>query len=132
MRLTANLFKLDDFRKSSLRRVLKDSVDNLFLCVNGCNFEDIDDSFFYYLKKRRVKGIISKQFPLSVFRNLINNGIIPLRANDLSELNDRKVVVDFSNNFIGDENGNAISSFYPVDDFVIQLFNAGGLLNYKQ
>ena len=132
MRLTVNLLKVNDLRKSSLRRVLKESVDNLFLFINGSDFEDIDNGFFSYLKKRRVKGIISKEFPLSVFRNLINNGIIPLKTTDLKELNDRKVVVDFDNNFIGDENGNAISFFNPLDDFVIKLFNAGGLLNYKQ
>ncbi len=86
------------------------------------------------LKHSNVKAIVAKSFARIFYRNAINLGmpaLVPEEKNRIGEINDGdEVEIHLKKGVLRDLNTGREFSFYKIPDFIVEILEAGGLINY--
>ncbi len=84
----------------------------------------------FCLKYARVGAVIAKSFARIYFRNCINAGLPILMSSEIVDNieNDEEIEIDFEKGIVKTKQG--IFNFPPLPPEVLQILNAGGLIEY--
>ncbi len=84
----------------------------------------------FCLKYAKVGAVIAKSFARIYFRNCINAGLPILMSEEIVDSieNNDEIEIDFEKGSVNTEKGKF--SFPPLPEEVLQILNAGGLIEY--
>ena len=83
------------------------------------------------LRGAGVKAVIADSFARIFYRNCINNGLLAIECQGVSELieSGSEVKIDLKNGLLTDLKNRKEYHFAPLPDFAQEMLDAGGLLN---
>lgn len=110
------------------------SFENNYIIVGGDNFGcgSSRETTAYAFKLSGIKILIAISYSRIFFRNMVNNGIIPIIQPELHSFieNADNIEVDLQNNSINVVNKSKIFNILPFDNYIITILNENGILNY--
>jgi 3-isopropylmalate/(R)-2-methylmalate dehydratase small subunit len=83
------------------------------------------------IKVAGIQAVIAKSFGRIFFRNSVNIGLFPLTCQDTDEFETAdRISIDFDKRSIYNESKNKGYSFQPLPDFLLNILNSGGLIEF--
>jgi len=85
------------------------------------------------LKEAGVSAIVAKSFARIFYRNAFNMGLPIFQLNESKEIDEGdNINIDFNNGDIENQTKNQKYQFTPIPEFMQNLINSGGLINYAK
>lgn len=85
------------------------------------------------LKEKGVSAIIAKSFARIFYRNSINLGILLIENKNTDEIDELDSIhIDINEGVIRNKTKNKIYTIKPLPEFVLNILNSGGLVNYMK
>ncbi|MEA3432524.1 MAG: 3-isopropylmalate dehydratase small subunit [candidate division WOR-3 bacterium] len=104
--------------------------------VGGANFGcgSSREHALWALRGTKIEGIIAESFARIFFRNVINNGFLAIECPGISgKVEDGDLIrIDLKSGLIINITKNEKYQFTPVPQFIRDIIEAGGLLNYLE
>ena len=85
------------------------------------------------LKEAGISAVVAKSFARIFYRNAFNMGLPIFQLNESEEIDEGdKIDIDFNNGNIKNQTKNQEYQFTPIPEFMQELINSGGLINYAK
>lgn len=85
------------------------------------------------LKACKIEAVIAKSYARIFFRNAINIGLKVLECRETDKIDDGdELEIDYEKNLIVNKTKGETYSFNPIPDFLREILEKGGLVNYAK
>ncbi len=85
------------------------------------------------LKEAGISAIVAKSFARIFYRNAFNMGLPIFELKESQEIAEgEKIEIDFDSGDIKNQMKNSSYKFTPIPEFMQELINSGGLINYAK
>jgi len=85
------------------------------------------------LKAAGVSAVVAKSFARIFYRNAFNMGLPIFELDKSSEIKEGdKIEINFKEGTITNKNSNCSYKFTPIPEFMQELLQSGGLINYAK
>jgi len=85
------------------------------------------------LKASKIEAVIAKSYARIFFRNAINIGLKAIECKDADKIDDGdELEIDYEKNVIVNKTKSETYAFNPLPDFLKEILNKGGLVNYAR
>uniref|UniRef100_A0A7C3UCX0 3-isopropylmalate dehydratase small subunit n=1 Tax=Geoglobus ahangari TaxID=113653 RepID=A0A7C3UCX0_9EURY len=85
------------------------------------------------LKACKIEAVIAKSYARIFLRNAINIGLKAIECKETDRINDGdELEIDYKKNIIINKTKNEVYSFNPIPDFLREILEKGGLVNYAK
>ena len=85
------------------------------------------------LKAAGISAIVAKSFARIFYRNAFNMGLPIFEVNESNQIKENdNIKIDMENGTVTSTNNNKTYKFTPIPEFMQELVNCGGLMNYAK